>query len=256
MITGYNSEIDYGGVTYHIQTEDMGEGSQKIITHVFKGGAILLSKKTSYEHLLTDGPDEHKVKSLMNDQHKTIMKIIQSGKLETLRQKIESREGLAQKTGAAASSSAETPAENAVISAEVLPEVQEEIDASMQAIEQEIDVSLNDILQRYIQQKTEPKKLKIDVVAGTEIVSGQPTVLRIYTRDAGSGQPLEGAKVVIKVIGMTFRPAVYTGRTDKNGVYTLNIIIPEFSVGQAAILVQASSEYGADEMKLKVSRRI
>ncbi|HQK88486.1 MAG TPA: hypothetical protein PLU25_12755, partial [Acidobacteriota bacterium] len=46
---------------------------------------------------------------------------------------------------------------------------------------------------------------------------------------------------------------VYTGRTDKNGVYTLNIIVPEFSAGQAAILVQASSEFGTDELKLKIS---
>jgi len=183
----------------------------------------------------------------MNDQHKTILRIIQSGKLEVLRQKLEKMEELEQ-----------APADQAEAALEVVEKeaVQAEIDESMEAIEQEIDVSLNDILQQYIQKKTQPKKLKIDVVAGTEIVSGHPAVLKIYTKDASSGEPMEGSKVIIKIIGMTFRPAVYTGRTDKNGVYTLNIIIPEFNVGQAAILIQASSEYGSDELKLRVSRRV
>lgn len=248
MITGYNTEVPFAGILYHIQTEDLGVEIKKIITHVFKGGAILLSKKTSYDHLLVGGYDEEKVKSLMNDQHKTILKIIKAGKLETLRHKVEEAESVA-------SEAVRTPGEE---SAQVagIAEMEEEIKESARALEEEIDVSLNDILQKYIERKPHPKKLKIDVVAGTEIVSGQPAVLRIYTKDATTGQPLPESKVVIKVIGMTFRPAVYTGRTDKNGVYTLNIIIPEFSVGQAAILIQASSEFGADELKLKVSRRI
>ena len=247
MITGYNTEVPYGGITYHIQTEDMGMGSKRIITHVFKGGAILLSKKTAYDHLLVGGIDEGKIKALMNDQHKTIMKIIQAGKLELLRQKVEEAEVLERESRKADNETASRVAGMA--------EMEEEIRESARAIEEEIDGSLNSLLQRYIEKKPQPKKLKIEVVAGTEIVSGQPAVLRIHTRDAITGQPLPDSKVVIKVIGMTFRPAIYTGRTDKNGVYTLNIIIPEFSMGQAAILVQASSEFGSDELKLKVSRR-
>jgi hypothetical protein len=247
MITGYNTEIPYGGVIYHVQTEDMGREHNKMITHVFQGGAILLSKKTSYEHLIAEKYDEDRVKSLMNDQHKTILKIIKSGKLEALRQKLEKMERLEKEAGIEAQTAEE------LLDKDV---VQAEIEKSVEAISQEIDVSLNDIIQRYLQQTPKTKKLKIDVVAGTEIVSGQPAVLKIYTRDATSDEPLEGSKVIIKIIGMTFRPAVYTGRTDKNGVYTLNIIIPEFNVGQAAILIQASSEYGSDELKLRVSRRV
>jgi len=247
MITGYNTEIPFGGVIYHVQTEDMGREQKKMITHVFQGGAILMSKKTSYEHLVADKFDEERVKSLMNDQHKTILKIIKSGKLETLRQKLEKMESL-EKEAHIESRTADELMDKDV--------VQAEIEKSVEAIAQEIDVSLNDIIQRYLQQGPKEKKLKIDVVAGTEIVSGQPAVLKIYTRDATTDEPLEGSRVIIKIIGMTFRPAVYTGRTDKNGVYTLNIIIPEFNVGQAAILIQASSEYGSDELKLRVSRRM
>ena len=248
MITGYNTEVPYGGTPYHVQTEDMGIETKKIITHVFKGGAILLSKKTSYDHLLVEGYEEGKIKSLMNDQHKTIMRIIQAGKLEQLRKKVEEAERLEKDS--------HKDDKEAAVKVAGMAEMEEEIKQSVQAIEEEIDVSLNTLLQKFIQKETKPKKLKVEVVAGTEIVSGQPAVLRVYTKDATTGQPLPESKVIIKVIGMTFRPAVYTGRTDKNGVYTLNIIVPEFSVGQAAILVQASSEYGADELKLKISRRI
>ena len=247
MITGYNTEVPYGGVPYHVQTEDMGIDTKKIITHVFKGGAILLSKKTSYDHLLVEGYEESKIKSLMNDQHKTIMRIIQAGKLEQLRKKVEEAERLEKES--------RKDDKEAAVKVAGMAEMEEEIKQSVQAIEEEIDVSLNALLQKFIQKEAKPKKLKVEVVAGTEIVSGQPAVLRVYTKDTITSQPLPESKVIIKVIGMTFRPAVYTGRTDKNGVYTLNIIIPEFSMGQAAILVQASSEYGTDELKLKISRR-
>jgi hypothetical protein len=248
MITGYNTEVSYSGIIYHVQTEDMGVEMKKIITHVYKGGAILLSKKTAYDHLVAGGAEEDKIKALMNDQHKTILRIIQAGKLETLRKKVE--EADKQETlrpGVETESAAQVAG---------MAEMDEEIQESVRAIEQEIDGSLNTLIQKFIQKEAKPKKLKVEVVAGTEIVSGQPAVLRVYTRDASTVQPLPDTKVVIKVIGMTFRPAVYTGRTDKNGVYTLNIIVPEFSAGQAAILVQASSEFGTDELKLKISRRI
>jgi len=247
MITGYNTEVPFGGITYHVQTEDMGIDSKKIITHVFKGGAILLSKKTPYDHLVAEIYDESRIKALMNDQHKTFLRVIQAGKLEVLRKKIEDAEAIEKAR----------PKEEAEAATKMagMAEMEEEIQQSVRAIEQEIDVSLNSMFQKFIQREAKPKKLKVDVVAGTEIVSGQPAVLRVHTKDATTGQPLPETRVVIKVIGMTFRPAVYTGRTDRNGVYTLNIIIPEFSVGQAAILVQASSEFGADELKLKISRR-
>ena len=198
MITGYNTEVPFGGITYHVQTEDMGVDTKKIITHVFKGGAILLSKKTPYDHLVAEIYDENRIKALMNDQHKTFLRVIQAGKLEVLRKKIEDAEAIEKAR----------PKQEADAASKMagMAEMEEEIQQSVRAIEQEIDVSLNSMFQKFIQKAAKPKKLKVEVVAGTEIVSGQPAVLRVYTKDAGTSQPLPETRVVIKVIGMTFRP--------------------------------------------------
>ena len=89
MITGYNIDVQFEGVTYHVQTEDMGIDLKRIITHVFIGGAILCSKKTDYSRHLIHGYDEKKIKELMDEQHRTVVRIIQAGKLDVLRRKID-----------------------------------------------------------------------------------------------------------------------------------------------------------------------
>ena len=48
FVTGFNHNIKHKGKIYHIQTEDSGIDAAHIITHLFVGGNILASKKTSY----------------------------------------------------------------------------------------------------------------------------------------------------------------------------------------------------------------
>lgn len=235
MITGYNTEVPSGGVSYHVQTEDMGKEYGKIITHVFVGGAILFSKKTGYG--VQDGAsmDDGKVKDLMVEQHRKFVRIIQVGKIDVLKQKsdaAEMREAAMSSTAAAAVASAEAPP------AQRPPEHQRDVSSqaghSAQAAQ---------------------KKLKIEVVGGVGIVSGQWSVLRIYTKESPSGMPIPDCKVVIKVVGMTFRPVIHSGRTDSNGVYTLNIEIPETYGSQATVVVQAIGDLGSDEVKLRVEKK-
>ena len=48
MVVGFNHNINYKGRVYHVQTEDSGIGNPHLITHLFVGGNILASKKSSY----------------------------------------------------------------------------------------------------------------------------------------------------------------------------------------------------------------
>ena len=52
MITGYNTEVEYDGVVYHIQTEDKGLQTPLILSLVYSGGAILASRRTPYDDLI------------------------------------------------------------------------------------------------------------------------------------------------------------------------------------------------------------
>ncbi|MEO5657296.1 MAG: hypothetical protein ABIO65_08580 [Nitrospiria bacterium] len=79
MLSGINTDIEYGGKTYHVQTEDGGRHSPVIATHLFSGGAILSSKKTSYADILNAGPNPDVIREMMKEQHHTMIKSLTAG---------------------------------------------------------------------------------------------------------------------------------------------------------------------------------
>ena len=80
MLAGYNTNISYRGDTYHIQTEDSGIKNPVIVTLLYSKGAIITSKKTSYAHIVNDQDYKEKIKGLMKQQHKTMIKELLSGR--------------------------------------------------------------------------------------------------------------------------------------------------------------------------------
>jgi hypothetical protein len=80
MLVGYNTNISYKDRVYHIQTEDSGRDNPVIVTLLYSEGAILASKKTSYEQLMTASDFQDKVKKLMKAQHKFMIKELLSGR--------------------------------------------------------------------------------------------------------------------------------------------------------------------------------
>jgi hypothetical protein len=80
MLIGYNTNITYKDKIYHIQTEDSGLKNPVIVTLLYSKGAILASKKTSYEHILDDPDFKEKVMRLMKVQHKIMIKELLAGK--------------------------------------------------------------------------------------------------------------------------------------------------------------------------------
>jgi hypothetical protein len=81
MISGMNTETEYQGKRYHIQTEDGGRSNPVIITQVFVKGAILLTRKTNYADIIKAEYLESIVKDLMKQQHTLMIKGLLSGTL-------------------------------------------------------------------------------------------------------------------------------------------------------------------------------
>jgi hypothetical protein len=79
MLSGFNTNFRYRGVLFHVQTEDSGRENPHVITHLFHGGNIIVSKKQEYSKLLVEDDIEHAVKKLMEGQHKTILKQLSHG---------------------------------------------------------------------------------------------------------------------------------------------------------------------------------
>ena len=82
MLIGYNTNVPYKGVIYHVQTEDSGLKSHSIVTLLYHQGAILRSVKTSYAHIIGSPDFEKQLKNLMKLQHREAIKELLTGKGE------------------------------------------------------------------------------------------------------------------------------------------------------------------------------
>ena len=80
MLVGYNTNVPYKGTLYHVQTEDNGLKNPVIVTLLYIKGTILSSKKISYADIVSSPDCKEKVRELMKEQHKTMMKELINGK--------------------------------------------------------------------------------------------------------------------------------------------------------------------------------
>ncbi|MHB8873402.1 MAG: hypothetical protein ACYC8T_06915 [Myxococcaceae bacterium] len=78
-VTGFNHNIKHKGSVYHVQTEDSGVNNPHLITHLFVGGNILASKKTSYSDILNAENLAEVVRELMEEQHKEMLRNLING---------------------------------------------------------------------------------------------------------------------------------------------------------------------------------
>lgn len=98
MLTGFNTDITYDGVVYHVQTEDKGPANPLILSLVYVGGEILASKRTYYTKDLEEGATPADLQKKLEKQHKAILALIARGRVEEL---INKRETAANRSPAA-----------------------------------------------------------------------------------------------------------------------------------------------------------
>ncbi len=79
VVTGFNHNVKHRGKVYHVQTEDSGLHNPHIITHLFVGGNILASKKTSYADIAGAENLVQVVRELMEEQHKEMLRNLVNG---------------------------------------------------------------------------------------------------------------------------------------------------------------------------------
>ena len=84
-----------------------------------------------------------------------------------------------------------------------------------------------------------------------EFYSGKAYTLRVLitNRLRGDEKPLANAAISIKILGTTFRPLIYSLKTESDGVASVATEIPQFSSGRAAVLVRAVVKDQAAELR-------
>lgn len=82
MIVGFNHNISYKGVGFHVQTEDSGVKSPQLVTLLYHGGTIIASKKTVYADILNVENLTQVVEDLAKEQHKGMLRSLTQGEFD------------------------------------------------------------------------------------------------------------------------------------------------------------------------------
>lgn len=264
MITGFNTDVEHGGVTYHVQTEDKGLKSPLILSLVYVGGTILASKRTPYEDLIADGFDEAKLAERLQRQHKLICAAIRAGRIEDLKRQTE--------RDASVRAKAPAPEEHR----SVAPETIEPESAPQKTIAQEDpDIiqtgSLADFMPPsvftsppaaplveeappvpqveqvdysrvvdYDGAISHADDLHLSLLDEKRFVAGEFVKINVHVGGgAESPESISDATVTLKVLGSSFRPLIFSGKTGADGTTTFYAMLPYFTSGRAAILINA-----------------
>ena len=278
MITGFNTDVEHDGVIYHVQTEDKGLKSPLILSLVYVGGTILASKRTPYDDLISAGFDENKLAERLQRQHRLICAAIRTGRIEDLKRQTE-REANARgklleqdelKTEAPETAEAESPAavqEEQLIIPEDLDIIRTDsladfmppsIFMSPPAPKPEPDpLTGNETHQSGSQSEqvdysrvvdydgavTPADNLHVTLLDEQRFIAGEFVKINVQVKGGAEGlENIPDAAVTLKVLGSSFRPLIFSGKTAVDGTVTFYAMLPYFTSGRAAILINVTTK--------------
>jgi hypothetical protein len=281
MITGFNTDVRCGDKVFHVQTEDKGVTNPLIESLIYLKGAILDAHRTNYKEFLQSAAfNESMLQRILEFQHRQIVSCIRKGKFQkgmTLEAYVEGRfvfklselknfipaeasrnsESTVGTTGDDAKrepgSDVITPAP--VISSRPTPRLESGIQAVLHPpltnpsnrIELAVDVTeAADVMAE--------QGIEICVEGSKEFTGGSHVDLSLFVQSRQGHLRLENVQVIIKIIGTTFSPRLYAGKTDRSGNLRMNFNLPPYSAGSAALIIQASTALGNDEIKYLIRR--
>jgi len=212
VITGYNTDVEFGGVTYHVQTEDKGLQTPLILTLLYVGGAILASKRTPYDDLVASGFNEDVLRKRLERQHKLICAAVHAGRIEDLKRMGDREPSVPQKDA--------TP-----------PSPEPDPGTVTQSTNAAITIG------------AEEEGFTVKLVEEPDLRGGRLITLKLVVGRVSAHRldPVRDARVKVITLGTAFSPTSVTSLTDDNGVAEVSVSLPVFESGRAAILVKAEA---------------
>jgi hypothetical protein len=234
LLTGFNTDVEFGGVVYHVQTEDKGLQTPFILSLVYTGGAILASKRSPYDDLIAEGFDETVLAGRLSRQHKLICAAVHAGRIEDLKRLGE--RDLAETTARRQQASAKVAESRATEpSGEPTGPVAKEPTEPVVEPVDHLALTGSD---------KDQEPLRVILLDENELRSGESVTLRVLASRAGAGrrEPARKARIVVKVLGTNFRPTSTLATTNAQGIAMIPILLPSFESGRAAVLIQAHTD--------------
>ncbi len=283
MITGFNTDVEHDGVVYHVQTEDKGLDSPLILSLVYAGGAILASKRSPYEDLISAGFDEAALAQRLKRQHRLICAAINAGRIDDLKRMGGER---GEEVEAASATAIDEPATTPIPIDDPLPTpvpveepvptpvpVEEPPLPSEPESEHEQKSSAAPVVDGSSSKPSRPESaytihdsrrhsplgekaapesgVIISLIDEPTFRAGESFTIKVLVQNqtGGDADPVVHASVSIKILGTGFRPQIHSVTTGRDGVAILSANIPEFDSGRAAVIIRVDAPGGSNETR-------
>ena len=223
VLTGFNTDIQHSGTTYHVQTEDKGRGNPLVESLVYTSGEILYSRRTPYDDLVEQDVDREAIATLMERQHRSIVDAVHTG-------------GLARLTGKIEQIAADD--DTTITHRETEPDTGEE-------------PSLDQVILDYLESQRDQAHLILRASIEHDFAYGDLAPISVLAVDSIAHSPQAGVKVSVlfKSTAEPRRMVLAEGETGEDGVFSADADMPAFADGTSAVVITAESDLGRSEMK-------
>ena len=222
VLTGFNTDIEHSGTTYHVQTEDKGRGNPLVESLVYTSGEILYTRRTPYDDLVEQDVDREAIATLMERQHRSIVDAVHRG-------------GLARLTG---------KIEIAADDDTTITHRQTERDASEEP-------SLDQVILDYLEAQRDQAHLILRASIDHDFAYASLAPISVLAVDSIAHSPQAGVKVSVlfKSTAEPRRLVLAEGETGEDGIFSAEARMPAFADGTSAVVITAESDLGRSEMK-------
>lgn len=233
MIPGFNTDIEHGGITYHVQTEDKGLDSPLILSLVYHGGAILASKRTRYDDLIRAGFDETTLSARLQKQHTLICAAIRNGRIEDLKR-------MNERTSERVPASV-PPQSTVAIEQEPAEATAEAASATSIFNKNSNAYALQSGVADFARRSTSKGAPRLELLDDVSIRAGERALLKLRLTHSRNGRqvPLPLVRVTLLALGAGFDRIELDGETDAEGVVTFDLTIPTYKAGRGVIVFSA-----------------
>ena len=279
MIAGFNTDIEFNGTVYHVQTEDKGAPAHVLMSLVYDRGTILASKRAGYE----DGIDEKELVEQLSRQHKLICAAVKGGRITELVEMTRKSSKYAAKAKPEKVAAVETVispaaamppavlADNGIprppVSVGVVDEPRVKppetvtfdelpvIDAVEIIEDLEIlpDEAVLVVTEFSGKKRPTNTNLSVELLGDSKFKGGDRHTVNIMVCRGTERKVVPDAQIMIKVLGSSFRPVIFHARSDANGLAKVHLQVPHFDAGRAALLVRAMSDGQEIELRRVVT---
>jgi len=286
VITGFNTDIEHDGVTYHVQTEDKGLATPIILSLVYNRGTILASKRSPYDDLIGDELDETVLAERLQRQHKLMCAAVRAGRIEDLKKMteanrkssakgepkkakkdkkayenaVEDKPKIATDPPAVMEPSADSsepdaapipmPAGGSSLMDEFVTPVQFFANFDSVNAEEILPVEAVEIMSDLAgESRPEHNNLNAEIIGDSKFKGGDQKTVCLMVSRGSAHKVIQGAVILAKVISSEFKPRISHAKTDQNGLVNIKLKVPNFQSGRAEFVVNVRS--GAEQIELR-----